>query len=454
METPEALKRSLPHAIDCEKKVLSSLIYDSLKYFDLGNELGLTAESFYKKSHAQIYEIIESETKKGIEIDMTILFLRLDEKGILENVGGRGEVADIACAEPLHSNFSDYVKIITEKHMMRKAIVYGHEVIEQAHKTEDSESLLSLLNKSSDDFETANPESNNHLTAKEVLAKTADMMEERSKSESKAVLSTPWSGFNRATGGGLTRGELHFFCGRPSSGKSLVAGNLLNEWGSKGEPCAIHSFETSEEGYMMRLIACRNKIPIGAIIRGKLITDQVAKLKKDSKKIENMPIHFKRYAQANRINVARSIRKLCAQGVMTHVIDYLQKCDPANIDEARSDKLRIDAFLREIDQVRRATGCTIIMLAQTSRDMDTATLSQLRLSMIADTSTAEKDADSIWFILKGWDNSNAKPEDDEVTDGLKERALYCLKGRDSGTEQRVKLNMAGAYSQLLTPEYT
>lgn len=432
-----------PCAPDVEKKILSSMLQEPEKYVLSAKESGLVDEHFYKLSHQKLASIIFNHFDEGKPLDMIYLTELLRNMDILENLGGAREVADIYTCEHLHTNFDSYVTMIQNAYSLRKIIEYGQRITSKAYSSLDNyEAFLSEFNMSGEDFRTTFSESNKPEHALELYGKTISSIEDRSKNLESSFLPTPWKGLNIASHGGLTKGEMHFFCGRPSAGKSIVGIELANHFSSNGEAVCYHSFETSSEGLMRRVIANRNNFPINRLITGSKFTKgEVSIIRNDHLKMKDFPLWIKRYPNANRLEVGRTMRRMIREeNCNIHIIDYLQRCDPANENEW-SDKQRIDNFLREMDQVRRSTGCTIIMLAQLNREADGLDREKLRLNLISDTSQAEKDADTIWFILKGYDNKDLEDEKNQ-------RAFYCMKGRDTGIGQRVFLELQGEYSKL------
>lgn len=434
-------KTHINGAQDCEKLVVAGIIQDDNKFLQQALDAGITLDHISNHGYALMLKACLKLNDEGKTVDFVVLTEELEKSGELDNAGGRAHIADVGTTWLQESSYATYLTTIQESYERRRILAYAQELQNKAMTERDHNALLNAVNMTPADFSSSLTEANKPRTASEVFKSTYKLIEERMAAPNKATLPTPWLGMNNALGGGLAIGELHFFAGRPSSGKSLVAGELSIHWGELGIGVCNHSFETSEEGYMFRHIANKSGIAQNALKNGRLNKGDIQSLKKTKDVIKGASVRFKRYSNANRLEVAKTIRALCKEGVNVHIIDYLQKCDPACNEELRSDKARIDAFLREIDQVRRSTGCTIVMLAQTDRRMDECHIGKLNLSMISDTSTAEKDADTIWFITKGWTNEDNEGEESQ-------RALICLKGRDTGVGQKVKLKMDGAYARL------
>src|SRR5207237_5087816 len=98
-----------PHA---EESVLAALT-DSPCAIGAVSEV-LDASDFYRESHAKIYRAALALYAKGEPVDAITLVDELEERGELEDVGGRVRLHELAALVPATANAAHYARIVRE----------------------------------------------------------------------------------------------------------------------------------------------------------------------------------------------------------------------------------------------------------------------------------------------------------------------------------------------------
>jgi replicative DNA helicase len=91
-----------PQAIEAEKSLLGCLLIDKeaiLKVADF-----LTPEDFYRGIHQTIYNVCVELFQKGEPIDILTVSNRLEEKKLLEEIGGRTYLTELINSASTPSN--------------------------------------------------------------------------------------------------------------------------------------------------------------------------------------------------------------------------------------------------------------------------------------------------------------------------------------------------------------
>ena len=83
---------------------------------------------FYRESHAKVYRAALALWAKGEPVDAITLVDELEEKGELEDVGGRGRIHELAALVPATANAGHYARIIRESATLRGLIRAGGEI--------------------------------------------------------------------------------------------------------------------------------------------------------------------------------------------------------------------------------------------------------------------------------------------------------------------------------------
>ena len=132
----------------------------------------LRADDFYRRSHATIYETILQVYAEGGTVDSITLINALQNRGLLDEVGGKAAVHTLASTVPAVANAQRYAEIVRDSSTYRNLIRAGttiaqlgyerlgepQELVDQAEQvvfsiadqriTSDFSSIATLLNES------------------------------------------------------------------------------------------------------------------------------------------------------------------------------------------------------------------------------------------------------------------------------------------------------------------
>ena len=128
--------RMPPQNLEAEQSVLGSLLIDKNAITKIAD--ALIPQEFYKDAHRIIYENMLALYEDKEPIDILSLTSKLEEKKLLETVGGRTYLIDLTNSVPTASNVVYYAKIVRKKATLRKMIETAAE-IEQMGYEEESE---------------------------------------------------------------------------------------------------------------------------------------------------------------------------------------------------------------------------------------------------------------------------------------------------------------------------
>src|SRR5918999_3053033 len=115
-----------PQNLDAEESVLGAMML-SPGAIGAVSEV-LDAGDFYRESHAKIYRAALALYAHGEPVDAITLADQLEERGELEDVGGRVRLAELAALAPATANAAHYARIIREMATLRGLISAGQEI--------------------------------------------------------------------------------------------------------------------------------------------------------------------------------------------------------------------------------------------------------------------------------------------------------------------------------------
>src|SRR5205823_11900732 len=115
-----------PQNLEAEESVLGAMMI-SPGAIGAVSEI-LDASDFYRESHAKIYRAALGLYAKGEPVDAITLVDELEERGELEDVGGRVRLHELAALVPATANAAHYARIVHETATLRGLIRAGGEI--------------------------------------------------------------------------------------------------------------------------------------------------------------------------------------------------------------------------------------------------------------------------------------------------------------------------------------
>src|SRR5204863_710767 len=88
----------------------------------------LSASDFYRESHGTIYRAAIDLYSHGEPVDAITLADKLEERGELEQAGGRSRVHELAALVPATANAGHYARIVRDMSMLRGLIAAGGQI--------------------------------------------------------------------------------------------------------------------------------------------------------------------------------------------------------------------------------------------------------------------------------------------------------------------------------------
>src|ERR687885_416890 len=115
-----------PQTLEAEESVLGAMML-SPGAIGAVSEI-VDAGDFYRESHAKIYRACLALYAKGEPVDAITLVDELDERGELEEVGGKVRIHELAALVPASANARHYAQIVREMATLRGLIRVGSEI--------------------------------------------------------------------------------------------------------------------------------------------------------------------------------------------------------------------------------------------------------------------------------------------------------------------------------------
>jgi len=394
-----------PQNIDAEKAILGSIMLRPGAIFEI-NDI-VFSESFYASKHGEIYKAMLELSSKGEPIDILSLSHKLEEKGLLEQIGGSSYLSELTNSVPASTNIKYYAEVVAKKHLLRKIIEAGDNISELGFQ-EDSEDVLEVLNQAEKKIMNINTNAGAHAfhSLRDSLPEAWERLEKLH--ENKGELRGVPTGFRDLDQylSGLQKSDLVILAARPSMGKTTLALDIARQTALDNKtPVIIFSLEMSTQQLVDRLLAAQSRVNSWSLRTGNLSSEaEFAKIRDSLDSLSKAPIFVDDLA-GNSINRMRSVcRRIKAEhGIGLIIVDYLQLMSTSkNYDSMVNQVTEIS---RSLKALAKEFDVPVLALSQLSRAVESRG-GRPKLSDLRDSGSIEQDADIVMFIHREDKNKN------------------------------------------------
>src|SRR3954452_17081390 len=430
-----------PQNLDAEESVLGAMMLTPGAIAAVSEILTSDGREFYRESHAKIYRAALGLYAKGEPVDAITLADELDERGELEDVGGKFRIHELASVAPWTANAHQYAQIVRETATLRGLIRAGGQIAqlgwdrpgETTELVDQAEQIV---------FDLSQQRARGEFSHIEELLKESF---ERITAlyESGADVTGVPSGFrdiDRITSG-FQEGNLIIVAARPSMGKSALGLCMAANLGvRRGVPVALFTLEMSKSEVTQRLMCSEAKVESQRLRTGKLAADDWPRLTAACDKLAKAPIYVDDTGSITMMEIRSKARRLKQKhpelGLI--IIDYLQLMTSGTSAENRVQE--VSQISRSLKVLARDLNVPIIALSQLSRAVEQRHDKRPILSDLRESGSLEQDADIVCFIYR--DNYYNDESDQQ---GLAE--VIVAKHRNGPTDT-VKLSFLRRYAKF------
>ncbi|EEM68527.1 Primary replicative DNA helicase [Bacillus thuringiensis serovar andalousiensis BGSC 4AW1] len=354
----------------------------------------------YRPQHVHIFRTMLEIDNENEPIDLITMTARLAEKGLIEDVGGIGYLAQLSESTPSTSNIKYYEKIVWSKWRDRE-VVRNTEALRQAvHSSDDTElaiqtQMAALLNLSRED-------KNSDGRIKDGLIEVFGELENPVRGL--AGMDTGFTELNRMTAGFKPQ-ELIIVAARPSVGKTAfclnVGSNAAGEQG-EGDVVAIFSLEMGQKELLKRMVSINGNIDGNRMKTGELNPDDWTKLTQAMGALNNKNIRIFDDAGITTNFIWSKVKKLCdefpGRQIMV-IIDYLQLITGNPVHKGNR-QAEIAEISRTLKTMARQLNVCVVALSQLSRGVEQRQDKRPMMSDLRESGQIEQDADVIAFLYR------------------------------------------------------
>jgi replicative DNA helicase len=358
-----------PQNLDAEESVLGAMML-SPGAIGAVSEI-LDAGDFYRESHAKVYRAALALYARGEPVDAITLVDALEERGELEDAGGRVRIHELAALVPATANAAHYARIVGEMATLRGLIRSGQEIARLGwERPGEARDLVDRAEQVI--FELSQARVTGEFAHIEALLKDSFERITALYEAGEEVTGVP-SGFrdiDRLTSG-FQPGNLVIVAARPSMGKSGLALCMAANIAVRREtPVALFTLEMSKSEVTQRLMCSEAKVESQRLRNGKLAADDWPRLTAACDKLAKAPIYVDDTGSITMMEIRSKARRLKSKepNLGLIVVDYIQLMTSGATVENRVQE--VSQISRNLKVLARDLDVPVLALSQLSRAVE------------------------------------------------------------------------------------
>ncbi len=402
-----------PHSLEAESSLLGSILLDKnvlLNIVDL-----ISFEDFYKDANVSVYEAIVELYNRHEPVDLLTVGNLLEEKKLLEKVGGRSYLIKLTNAVATAGHAKTYAKIVHKKAMLRRLLEAASEIAKLGYSEESN--VDELLDEAQQKvFNVSTQFMKQEFTPiRSVLTEAFDRIDELHRQKGKLRgIPTGFTGIDNLLAG-LQKSDMLILAARPSVGKTSFVLDLIRHIATKEKVATgLFSLEMSKEQLVDRLLCAEADVDLWRMRTGKLSDrpedDDFPRIGHAMGVLAEAPIYIDDTPNINITQIRTKCRRLQTEhGLGLIVVDYLQLMQGHRKVDSRVQE--VAEISRGLKGIARELGVPVIALSQLSRAVELTKPAIPKLAHLRESGSLEQDADVVMFIYRKAADRNYRKED-------------------------------------------
>ncbi len=434
-----------PHAVEAEESLLGSILIDPTVLNDVQLILK-SGDDFFKKANGSIYDVMTELNNGSLKtVDFVHLRQLLQDRNLLDAVGGVDYLVSIAQAVPSAASASHYARLVKEKSVVRQLIAAAGEILHDAYSSpEDPSEILSEAERRI--FSIAQQSEQRHAEKLDELLHMAIEQLEANDGRMITGVATGYSYLDEITSG-LQKGEMIIVAARPSMGKTSLALNIAENIVMRDTPVALFSLEMSRQQLVQRLLSSRASVSGHDIRRNMLGDREMEALIQATNDLMGKPLFIDDTPGLTITQLRAKARRLKqSENIGVVLVDYLQLMTTGKRAESRQQE--VSEISRGVKALARELDVPVVCLSQLNRASEQREGHRPRMSDLRESGSIEQDADVVAMLHREayyHQNDPSWLEENEDKQSLSE--LIIAKQRNGPTAV-IKLNWDNRFTRF------
>ncbi|MDR2508891.1 MAG: replicative DNA helicase [Candidatus Ancillula sp.] len=429
--------KTLPHDLDAERSVIGALLLDQDSFADVVDTL--SPKDFYSPQNEIIFDIELQLFSAAKPVDSITVVDALSKAGVLEKVGGREFIADLAANVISTANVTYYANIVKEHATLRNIIAAGVRIQQVGHTTEGRDAKNAIDIAESEVFALSHSDTNqDYVSLREGLGAAKDIIRSAQSSNGLDGVPTGLKMLDNHFLHGLKPGQMVVVAARPGVGKSTLALDIARKAAiGKKIPTIIFNLEMAYPEILLRLIAAEKEIDHGNLQNGRLSDGEWQRIEQFERSLldsdgNEIPLFIDDSANISLMQIRTKSRRLFSKfdkGIGLIIVDYLQLMSSGMRVESRQQE--VADMSRKLKLLAKELGVPIIAISQLNRGSETRGDKRPQLSDLRESGAIEQDADVVILVHREEMYHNRDDDDEKARRG--EADIIVAKNRAGRT---------------------
>ena len=387
-----------PYSLEAEQSVLGGILINP-DCFSTVLEVLTRSDMFYRRQHAELYDIFLSMFNLSKPIDFITVLDEVNQAHIFEDeTSAKVYLAQLMEMVPSTANITNYCQIVLNRYYRRRLILAAKEIEEYARDEEGTATqLMDMAEQKLYDIRQGKDNSE-LIPIDKVIIGTYDRLQKLTGEDRDLYLGLS-SGFSRldAMMTGLNKSDLILLAARPGMGKTSFALNIATNVAKKYEKdVVVFSLEMSSEQLVSRILSSEALISSQDLRLGKLSPDQWVQLAASADILSKTNMYLDDTPGITVAEMKAKVRRLKNLGLI--VIDYLQLMTGSGRSENRVQE--VSKITRNLKIMAKELNIPVIVLSQLNRSAEQRPDHKPMLSDLRESGSIEQDADIVMFLFR------------------------------------------------------
>ena len=441
------IHRLLPQSLDAEKGLLGSVLLSTSVLDDCVAQID--SKHFHLPAHQRLFDLLVEMRNSGKPIDLISVTQTLEDRKMLEEVGGAAVITDLLTFVPTAANADYYREILSEKHLLRQMISVCTEYAARSYDEQgDVRTLLDevegkVLAIGDDRFRASLP------TMKEMVNDAINSIELLIQNKGGITgLPTGFPALDRMTSG-LQESEMFVIAARPSMGKTALAMNIAEHVAiESNRAVAVFSLEMSASQLVQRMLCARARVNSKDLREGFVGKQQMGSIGTAAGLLTKAKMFVDDTPGISILELRAKARRLQnREKISLIVIDYLQLLRSTSRRAQDNRQIEIAEISAGIKAMAKELRIPVIVLAQLNRNPEQRSgdsKGRPRLSDLRESGSIEQDADVVALLVR----EKYYAEDEEARKEAEGKATLIIAKQRNGPTGDVPLTFIEDYARF------
>jgi replicative DNA helicase len=389
-ENDGPVEMPVPYSVETEEAVIGLLLLDPNNIIKISEVLH--AEDFYREALGQIFLCVDDLYHHRIPADALAVATALEDKGLLDIIGGYSELVRLVNTLPSTYNIRHHAGVVARYAELRRLIEAGGEIAALGYATDDelvidkAASILTRVQRfRADEFKSSDT----------ILSK---YMEELLNGERLKGVPTGFTNIDAVTGG-LRRSDLIVIAAPTSVGKTAFMGQIARNAAARGYAVGVVELEMKADQLMNRLLSMEAGVDSQRIAMGMLSKDEWKAVLEADSYLRMLPIYIDDTVALTVREVRSRVNRLMAEHEVDIVfIDYLQLLESTPETAKQNRVAQVTEMSRGLKVLAREIDRPIVALSQVNRELQKRRNHEVQLSDMRESGSIEMDADVLMAL--------------------------------------------------------